>query len=99
MRLAAGQQDYILEFLAYTEDRVAYLEGRPQLYGTNLDWVKGELKLTPVEDISRLDARRRGLGLPAIHSFPILSTTEKPPKDPIKKDQEFQGWLKKVGWR
>lgn len=99
MRLAAGQQDYILELLAYTEDRVAYLEGRPQLYGTNLDWVKGELKLTPVEDISRLDVRRRGLGLPAINSFPILSTTEKPPKDPIKKDREFQEWLKKVGWR
>lgn len=99
MRLAAGQNDYILELLAYTEDRVAFFEGRPQLYGTNTDWINGELKRTPIEDISRLDARRKGMGLPPVAKVPIHSQMERPPKDPDKKAREFQEWLVKTGWR
>jgi hypothetical protein len=98
MRLAGAQNDYILELLAYTEDRVAYFEGRPQLYGTNLDWQEGELKRTPVEDINFLDARRRSLGLPPAAEV-VQSTLDRPPKDPIKKARDFQAWLIKVGWR
>lgn len=99
MRLAAAQNDYILELLAYTEDRVAYFEGRPQLYGTNSDWIKGELKRTPIEDISKVDIRRKALGLPPLSQVPINSSLERPPKDPEKKEREFNEWLVKVGWR
>lgn len=99
MRLAAGQNDYILELLAYTEDRVAYFEGRPQLYGTNADWAKGELKRTPIEDPSRLNARRKAMGLPPVGADPVINTMERPPKDPVKKEQEFKQWLVKTGWR
>lgn len=99
IRLAAGQQDYILELLAYTEDRVAFFEGRPQLYGTNVDWINGELRRTPIEDISRVDIRRRAVGLPPIHLNPVVSTIERPPRDPEKKKREFQEWLLKTGWR
>jgi hypothetical protein len=98
MRLAAAQRDYILELLAYTEDRVAYFEGRPQIYGTNKDWINGELKMTPVEDIKSLDARRKGMGLPPI-SQAINSTLERPPRDPEKKARELEDWLLKVRWR
>lgn len=99
MRLAAGQHDYILELLAYTEDRVAFFEGRPQLYGTNSDWINGELKRTPIEDIAKVDLRRKGMGLPPINKNPVISTMERPPKDPEKKAKEFEVWLVKVGWR
>lgn len=99
MRLAAGQHDYILELLAYTEDRVAFFEGRPQLYGTNADWINGELKRTPIEDIAKVDLRRKGMGLPPINKNPVISTMERPPKDPEKKTREFEAWLVKVGWR
>ena len=99
MRLAAGQQDYILELLAYTEDRVAYFEGRPQLYGTNCDWVDGELKPTPIEDASRVDLRRKAMGLPPLKINSVPSSFEKPPKDPERKAREFQDWLIRVGWR
>lgn len=99
IRLAAGQQDYPLELLAYTEDRVAYFDGRPQLYGTNLDWQDGELKPTPIEDIKLVDQRRKSIGLPPLAFHMQTITEERPPKDPKKKEQEFQVWLKKVGWR
>lgn len=99
MRLAAAQNDYILELLAYTDDRIAYFEGRPQLYGTNMDWIDGEFKRTPVEDIEKLDARRKSLGLPPVSTTPIFASMERPPVDPIKKKKEFEQWLKRVGWR
>lgn len=99
MRLAAAQNDYILELLAYTEDRVAYFEGRPQLYGTNSDWIDGELKRTPIEDISRVDLRRKAIGLPPLAQVPLSSSLERPPKNPEKKNREFQEWLERVGWR
>ncbi len=70
IRLAAGQNDYILELLAYLEDKVAFLEGRPQIYGTHTDWMEGELKATPIEDISRIDLRRKGVVLPPISEVP-----------------------------
>lgn len=99
MRLAAAQNDYILELLAYTDDRIAYFEGRPQLYGTNMDWIEGELRPTPIEDISRLDARRKSLGLPPVTQTPFFPAIERPPKNPERKKQEFEAWLIRVGWR
>lgn len=99
MRLAAAQNDYLLELLAYTDDRIAYFEGRPQLYGTNMEWIDGELCRTPIEDIDRLDMRRKSLGLPPIARVPITASMERPPKDPLKKEKEFKLWLVKVGWR
>ena len=99
MRLAASQNDYILELLAYTDDRIAYFEGRPQLYGTHFDWVDGELKRAPVEDVDKLDARRKSLGLRPVAETPIFPGLDRPPKDPQKKEREFSDWLVKVGWR
>lgn len=99
MRMAGAQNDYLLELLAYTEDRVAWLEGRLQLYGTQSDWVDGELKRVPVEDVEKLDQRRKSLGLPPIDQVPLLNMMEKPPANPLKKVKEFNTWLVKVGWR
>jgi hypothetical protein len=99
MRLAAASQDYTLELLAYTEDRVLFFEGKPQLYGTNYDWEEGEMKPTPIQDISSLPYRRRSMGLPPMPAEVSRVTEERPPKDPVKKAQEFELWLKKVGWR
>lgn len=99
MRLAAAQQDYPLELLAYTEDRIAFLEGRMQLYGTHFDWIEGELVLTPVEDLERVNIRRKALGLPPLRSNSSPLGMERPPKDPQKRAQEFERWLQRVGWR
>lgn len=99
MRLAAAQQDFPLDLLAYTEDRIAFLEGKPQLYGTHFDWHEGEMKLTPVADPVLLDQRRRAIGLPPIAEAFFKITHSRPPKDPKKKANEFQAWLVTKGWR
>lgn len=100
MRLAAGQGDYILELLAYTDDRIAYLEGRPQLYGTNLDWIDGELRRTPVEEPDKLNLRRKSLGLPPVDETSVFMTgMGRPPANPKQKEQDFKQWLVKTGWR
>jgi len=98
MRLAASQNDYLLELLAYTEDRIAFFEGRPQLYGTNSDWIDGELKRTPIEDAMNIDIRRKSMGLPPLSPI-VISDLDRPPKDPEKKAKEFTQWLERVGWR
>lgn len=99
MRLAAASQDYPLDLLATIEDRVLIFEGKGQLYGTQYDWQDGELKPNPIQDISSLPYRRRSMGLPPMPSEVSRVTEERPPKDPAKKAQEYELWLKKVGWR
>ncbi len=99
IRMAAAQGDYPKDLLAYLEDRVAYLEDQPQLYGTNFDWVEGELKPTKIEDLKLLDTRRLEYGLPPMAETLFKISQAPPPKDPEKKKKEFVLWLKKVGWR
>jgi hypothetical protein len=98
MRLAGAQKDFPLDLLAYTEDRIRFFEGRPQLYGTNSDWQNGELKPTPIEDIAQVNLRRKSMGLGPLETF-TTSSMERPPKDPTAKQQEFEAWLKRTGWR
>lgn len=50
--------------LAYLTDRVRVAEGRPQVYGTQLDYDgRGCASPKPSEDPARLDARRAAAGL------------------------------------
>lgn len=84
MRLAAAQNDYPLELLPYLDDRIAYLEGRRQLYGTQ----PGH----EIEDRKRLDLRRKALGL-----LPFLESPLFP--EPAQKQREFEEFLIRVGWR
>lgn len=99
MRLAAAQNDYPLDLLAYMEDRVAFLEGRAQLYGTNTEWFEGDVRSTEIEDTTRLDLRRKSMGLPPQNQTVHSGQFEKPPKDPEKRTKEFREWLVRVGWR
>ncbi len=100
IRLAGAAKDYPLDLLAYLEDRICFFEGRPQLYGTNWDWIEGELRPTPIERPDELNFRRESMGLPYMEYPPKTAVThDRPPKDPEKKAQEYQEWLKRVGWR
>jgi hypothetical protein len=99
MRMAAAQNDYPLELLAHTDDRIAFFEGRPQLYGTNFDWLAGSQSPTPIADPQFVDERRKSLGLPPIAESLFKFGHMRPPKDPEKKVREFEIWRKKVGWR
>lgn len=91
MRLAAAQDDYPLELLPYLDDRISYLEGRPQLYGTKIGH--------GIEDRKRMDLRRQALGLLPFSETILFPETSLPPKDPIKTQQDFENFLVRVGWR
>jgi hypothetical protein len=99
MRLGASLQDYPLDLLAYVEDRVSFLEGRKQLYGTHFDWISGDFRPTPIEDPEGIQIRRKSMGLPPLKIDSYLISTERPPRDPLKKQRDFVLWLMKVGWR
>ena len=99
MRMAAAQDDYPQDLLAYTEDKICFLEGREQVFGTHFDWSGGELKPTPIGDEKFLNERRKAAGLPPMaESLPRVSHVP-PPKDPVKRLSELEAWLKEVGWR
>ena len=56
--------------LAYLTDRVRLADGRPQLYGTQLDWDDdGCPTPKPVEDPIDLDARRAEVGLDPVTEY------------------------------
>ena len=98
MRLAAAQKDFPIELLAYVEDKVAYLEGRKQLYGTHFEWLNGELKPTPIEDVQQVDIRRKAIGLPSLSESLRSLPLERPPSDPPRRLREFELWRTRVGW-
>ena len=87
-------------------DRVRFFEGKPQLYGTTLDW-DGEGQLTPglLEAPEQVDARRAGLGLPPLAVYLEerrrggAATDELPPSDPARRQADFEAWARRVGWR
>ena len=54
---------------AMLADDVLMAEGKPQLYGTNFQFVNGKLALGATGDPARLDERRRRLGLAPIAEY------------------------------
>jgi hypothetical protein len=90
--------------VAFLTDRIRFNEGRPQRYGTVLDWKEtGELSCE-VEDPANLDARRREVGLPPFHED--LETHRKEvaaeggnaPKEYAEYKRNAHAWAKSVGW-
>jgi hypothetical protein len=91
---------------ATLEDRIRAFEGRPQRYGTQLDWdAEGRLSPLPVEDPDRLDERRKAAGLPPLAEVLVercrtaLQEGERPPSNPAVFRADQDRWLREVGWR
>jgi len=85
-------------------DRIRFNEGRPQRYGTVLDWTAaGELDCE-VEDPEELDARRAAVGLPPYRK--VLEQQRRdirregggPPEDYPDYRRRARAWAKGVGW-
>src|SRR5262249_49304868 len=74
--VAAGEADAAQA--ALLEDRIAFFEGRPQRYGTQLDWDDdGQLSPHPIDDPAGVDERRRAVGLPPLAES--VRRTRQPP--------------------
>jgi hypothetical protein len=90
--------------VAFLTDRVRAAEGKPQLYGTVLDWDEnGELSCE-VEDPANLDARRQEIGLRsfadelASHRREVEAEGGRPPADLMDWKRGRLEWAKRVGW-
>lgn len=90
---------------AMLEDRVRVFEGRPQLYGTQLDWLEdGSIGPFPIEDPDHVEERRDAVGLPSLAEDlamknSLRDTNEKPPPDLATRRQRMDDWARSVGWR
>ena len=91
---------------AMLEDRIRFFEGRPQRYGTQLDWdAEGNLSPWRVEDPSRLAERRLAVGLPPLaHQVAearsrATAEGEQPPADHAAYARARHEWAASVGWR
>jgi Kdo2-lipid IVA lauroyltransferase/acyltransferase len=88
---------------ALLADRIRFFEGRPQLYGTTLEWdSQGRLTAGALEAPADVDVRRAALGLGplAIAVEERLRVAEEtPPADPARRYREFETWARRVGWR
>ena len=91
---------------AMLEDRIRFFEGRPQRYGTQLDWdADGSLSPGEVVDPQRLAERRDAVGLPPleeqIEAARSRATAEgqQPPADHQAYEDSRNDWASKAGWR
>ena len=91
---------------AYLSDRIATYEGRPQIFGTQFDWDEnGALSPLPVAEPSQLDERRASVGLPPIAEVTAgmreraAAEGETRPDDYATRREQFEKWLRRVGWR
>ena len=91
--------------LAFLTDRIAVLEEKPQLYGTQFDWDKfGNLTPNPFDDLNKVNERRKSIGLNTIEEQTeiirarVKSENQSPPKDIEKRKQEIDQWKMNVGW-
>ena len=92
--------------LAFLTDRVAVLEGKQQLYGTQFDWDgNGEMSANPFDDISRVNERRKSVGLNTLEEQTIImrfrakNERHLPSADFKKREQEIEAWKQRTGWK
>ena len=105
LQIAAAAGEIPAYHAAYLEDRICCFEGRPQRYGTQLDWDEnGELSPFPLQDPGRVDSYRESVGL-----GPLAERVEQaridareegasPPEDIEKWRREKRAWAKSAGW-
>ncbi len=91
--------------LAYLEDRIAFFEGKAQLYGTQFDWdCEGQLSPHLYDSIENVNARRKKLGLITLEEQTIQmrrqakQDNESAPENYQERFDEMMSWKKKVGW-
>lgn len=92
--------------LALMTDRICWLEGRLQVYGTQFDWDdNGQLNPLPIEDEANVDVRRIGASLTPLKDGIVqrrqeaLDSGEVAPANAAARKREFEEWAKAIGWR
>lgn len=85
---------------AMLEDRIRMFEGKPQIYGTQLETDNnGTVRPYLLEDPARVEERRRKVGLEPLSKRLAREKPSPMPADPERFEREYQAWLRRVGWR
>jgi len=85
---------------AMLEDRIRMFEGKPQIYGTQLETDShGRVRPYVLEDPEHVEERRSKVGLEALSKRLAREKPAPKPPDPERSEREYQAWLRRVGWR
>lgn len=66
-----GEGDVAPADIAYLEDRLLIMEGKPQLYGTQFRTIDGVTEPFPIADSEHLDERRAQVGLGSFAAYEV----------------------------
>lgn len=106
MKSAANRGEIPRRHPATLEDRIRAMEGRPQIYGTQLDWDDdGHLVPLPIENEAEVDRRRAQVGLAPLTK--TVAETEArarrdgqhPPAEWLHRQQAMDAFARQTGWR
>ena len=106
VQAAADAGEVPLRHAAFLEDRIRCFEGKPQRFGTQLDWDEnGLLSPMPLEDAEGGDRRRADVGLEPLETRVNEARAEacregaEPPENPAEWRRRREAWARSVGWR
>jgi hypothetical protein len=100
LRSAARSSGVPLWQAAMLEDRIRMFEGKPQIYGTHLETDSdGTVRPYLLEDPEHVEERRSRVGLEPLSKRLAREEPSPLPADPERFEQEYQAWLRRVGWR
>ncbi len=105
LKSAANRDEVPRRHAAMLEDRIRALEGRPQKFGTQLDWQNGRLSPLPIEDEAEVDSRRAAVGLAplaetvATARAAAQSDGAPPPEEWEASSSVLEALAREVGWR
>lgn len=85
---------------AMLEDRIRMFEGKPQMYGTQLETNSdGMVRPYQLQDPEAVEERRKRVGLEPLSKRLAREEPSPSPADPERFEREYQAWLRRVGWR
>jgi hypothetical protein len=102
MQEAAASNEIPLWQVAYLQDRIAFFEGRPQLYGTHFfrdD--EGFVAVYTLEIPDQVEALRAAVGLSPLADRIESERAKKPLaiEEVLRERAEMDVWARSVGWR
>jgi hypothetical protein len=102
---AAETGDAPLSQVAFLTDRILHNEGKPQIYGTVLDWNENGELTCELENRDKVDELRADVGLPPFeqaceeHRRGVEAEGGKPPENYDAYKRAAREWAESVGWR
>ena len=105
MTEASKSDDVPLKQVALLTDRIRFNEGKPQVYGTVLDWNENGELTCELENPEKVDELRAQVSLQPFeqslqeHRAEVEAEGGKPPENYKAYRQASSDWAKNVGWR